>query len=298
MTTQNTPLGIWLMIATVFTFAVQDGFARYLGFDYSVYMIIMVRYWFFLGFVLILAMMRKEGFRAAIRTRHPWLHLIRSVLLVAEICVIVLAFTRIGLINSHAVFAVCPLLIAGLAVPVLGEKVGWRRWLAIFIGMVGVLIILSPTGGVFSLDSFLPLISAFLFAIYSLLTRLATRDESAFVSFFWLGVLGAVVITVIGLPNWEAMPLFDWLMLGLYSGLALLGQYLLIRCYDVAEASAVQPFAYLQIFFIAVIGIVIYDEELRSNVVIGGAIVIAAGIFTLLRNRATEQGKVRQVAPR
>lgn len=290
MTVQNTRLGIWLMIASVFTFAVQDGFARYLGFDYSVYMIIMVRYWFFMAVVLILAMTRKGGFRAAIRTRHPWLHLVRAVFLAVEICIIVLAFTRIGLINSHAVFQVCPLLIAGLAVPILGEKVGWRRWLAIGVGMVGVLIILSPSAGVFSFDSFLPLISALLFAIYSLLTRLTTRDEDAFVSFFWLGIMGGVVMTLVGLPNWTPMPFFDWMMLGVYSVLALLGQYLLIRCYDVAEASAVQPFAYLQIFFIAVIGILVYDEDLRSNVVIGGAIVIMAGIFTLLRARASAQG--------
>ncbi len=298
MTQQNTRLGIFLMIATVFVFSLQDAFARYLGFGYSVLMIIMVRYWFFLGFVMVQASLKREGFRAAIRTRHPWLHLARSVVLITEICLMVLAFSRIGLINSHAIFAVSPLLIAALAVPVLGEKVGWRRWLAIFAGMVGVWIILSPTSGVFTTDALLPLISALLFAIYSLLTRLATRDESAFVSFFWSGVMGAVMMTIVGLPFWEWMPPFDWLMLGIYSGLALFAHYLLIRCYDVAEASAVQPFAYFQIFFIAVIGIAVYDEELRSNVVIGGAIVIAAGLFTVIRSRAKAQGKALRVAQR
>ncbi|MBL4915927.1 DMT family transporter [Szabonella alba] len=298
MTQQNTRLGIFLMIATVFVFSLQDAFARYLGFGYSVLMIIMVRYWFFLGFVMVQAALKREGFRAAIRTRHPWLHLARSVVLITEICLMVLAFSRIGLINSHAIFAVCPLLIAALAVPVLGEKVGWRRWLAIFAGMVGVWIILSPTSGVFTTDALLPLISALLFAVYSLLTRLATRDESAFVSFFWSGVMGAVMMTMVGLPFWEWMPPFDWLMLGIYSALALFAHYLLIRCYDVAEASAVQPFAYFQIFFIAVIGIAVYDEELRSNVVIGGGIVIAAGLFTVIRSRAKAQGKAQRVAQR
>lgn len=298
MTQQNTRLGIFLMIATVFVFSTQDAFARYLGFGYSVLMIIMVRYWFFLGFVLVQASLKREGFRAAVRTKHPWLHLIRSAVLTTEICLMVLAFTRIGLINSHAIFAVCPLLIAALAVPVLGEKVGWRRWLAIFAGMVGVWIILSPTSGVFTLDALLPLVSALLFAVYSLLTRLATRDESAFVSFFWSGVMGAGMMTVVGLPYLQWMPAFDVMMLGVYSGLALFAHYLLIRCYDVAEASAVQPFAYFQIFFIAVIGIVLFDEELKSNVVIGGAIVIVAGLFTLLRARAKGQGQAQRVAQR
>lgn len=298
MTQQNTRLGIFLMIATVFVFSTQDAFARYLGFGYSVLMIIMVRYWFFLGFVLVQASLKREGFRAAVRTKRPWLHLIRSAVLTTEICLMVLAFTRIGLINSHAIFAVCPLLIAALAVPVLGEKVGWRRWLAIFAGMVGVWIILSPTSGVFTLDALLPLVSALLFAVYSLLTRLATRDESAFVSFFWSGVMGAGMMTVVGLPYLQWMPAFDVMMLGVYSGLALFAHYLLIRCYDVAEASAVQPFAYFQIFFIAVIGIVLFDEELKSNVVIGGAIVIVAGLFTLLRARAKGQGQAQRVAQR
>ncbi|MDN5786617.1 DMT family transporter, partial [Pseudorhodobacter sp.] len=193
MTAQNTRLGILLMMATVFVFAVQDGFSRYLGGIYSVYMIVMIRYWVFAAFVIVQARMKGGSFREVVRTRHPWLQFFRSALLIAEICLMVLAYTRIGLINTHAIFAVCPLMIAGLAMPILGEKVGWRRWAAILIGMVGVAIILQPDGGVFSIDSLLPLISALMFAVYSLLTRLATRDEPAFISFFWSGIIGCVM---------------------------------------------------------------------------------------------------------
>jgi drug/metabolite transporter (DMT)-like permease len=297
MTVQNTKLGMLLMIATVFVFAVQDGFSRYLGGGYSVLMIVMVRYWVFAAFVTTQALM-KGGMRSAVRTRHPWLQIARSVLLISEICVMVFAYNRIGLINTHAIFAVCPLLVAGLAMPILGEKVGWRRWTAIVIGMVGVGIILQPDGGVFSLDSFLPLISAFMFALYSLLTRLATRDEPAFVSFFWSGIIGAMLMTIVGLPYLTMMPPFDLLMIAVYSFLALFGHYLLIRSYSIAEASALQPFAYLQIVFVTAIAMVVFDEALRPNVIIGGGIVILAGLFTVIRSRQKNQGKALRVSQR
>lgn len=286
--TQNPRLGIWLMIAAVTVFAAQDGFSRHLAETYNVFMVITIRYWFFAGFVIALAL-RQPGGLGAMRTRHPVLHLARASLLIAEVCVIVWGYTLIGLINSHAIFAVCPLLIAALAVPVLGEKVGIRRWIAIGTGMVGVLVILQPGSGVFSAASLLPFAAATMFALYSLLTRLTTRDEPAFLSLFWSGLIGAVLVSLLGIPAWEAMTGTDWGLMIIYALLALLGNWLLIRCYEVAEASAVQPFAYLQIVLVSGIGIAVYGEELRANVILGAAIVVGAGIFTLLRARQLER---------
>jgi drug/metabolite transporter (DMT)-like permease len=288
VTQQNSRLGIWLMIASVSVFAAQDGFSRHLAETYNVFMVIMIRYWFFAAFVVALALRQPGGLRAT-RTRHPWLHLARASLLIAEVCVIVWGYTLIGLINSHAIFAVCPLLVAALAVPLLGEKVGIRRWIAIGTGLVGVLVILQPGSGVFSLASLLPFAAATMFALYSLLTRVTTRDEPAFLSLFWSGVIGAGLVTILGIPAWEPMTPTDWGLMIVYALLALLGNWLLIKCYEVAEASAVQPFAYLQIVLVSLIGIVVYREELRVNVMIGAAIVVGAGIFTLLRARKVAQ---------
>ena len=290
MTDKDATRGIRLMIAAVTVFAMQDGFSRHLAETYNTYMVIMIRYWFFTGFVVMLALRQPQGFRAAVRTRHPWLHLLRASLLITEVCAIVQGYTLIGLINSHAIFAVCPLLVAGLAVPLLGERIPWQRWVAIAAGLAGVLIILQPGSGVFSLASLLPFAAALMFAVYSLLTRLATRDEPAFVALFWAGIVGVVLVTAIGLPNWEPMTAADWLWMTIYALLALLGNWLLIRCYEVAEASSVQPFAYLQIVLISMIGIIIYGEVLRTPVLIGGAIVVAAGLFALLHTR--RQAKV------
>lgn len=298
MTAQNTRQGILLMIAAVFVFSMQDGFSRYLGSGYSVLMIVMIRYWVFAGFVTAQALSKGGRLRDTVRTRHPWLHLARSVLLIAEICVMVLAYTRIGLINSHAIFAVCPLLVAGLAMPILGEKVGWRRGLAILLGLAGVAIILQPDDGVFTLEALLPLAGALMFAIYSLLTRLTTLDEPAFISFFWSGIIGAVLMTIIGMPYLSPMPPLDLAMLVFYSGLALFGHYLLIRAYSVAEASALQPFVYLQILFVSVMAVIVFDEELRLNVILGGAIVVCAGLFTVIRSRQKNQGSAQRAAQR
>jgi drug/metabolite transporter (DMT)-like permease len=294
MTDKDATKGIWLMIAAVSVFAAQDGFSRHLAETYNTFMVIMIRYWLFAGFVVLLAWRQPQGFRAAVRTRHPWLHLLRASLLITEVCAIVQGYTLIGLINSHAIFAVCPLLVAGLAVPLLGEQIPWQRWAAIGAGLAGVLIILQPGSGVFSLASLLPFAAALLFAIYSLLTRLTTRDESGFVALFWSGIIGAVLISVIGLPNWQPMTGDDWLWMTVYALLALLGNWLLIRCYEVAEASSVQPFAYLQIVLVTLIGIVVYDEVLRTPVIIGGAIVVGAGLFALLQTRRQAKGILPQ----
>lgn len=285
MTTQNAQRGIWLMIAAVTVFALQDGFSRHLASSYNVFMVIMIRYWFFAAFVIALAMRQPGGLRATLRTKHPILHTLRACLLIAEVCVIVLGYTKIGLINSHAIFAVCPLLIAGLSVPLLGEKVAWPTWAAIAAGLTGVLIILQPGSGVFTLAALLPFTAATMFALYSLLTRLTTRDEPAFLSLFWSGVIGAVILSFLGLPAWQPMTNLDWLYMIVYALLALLGNWLLIRCYDVSEASAVQPFAYLQIVLVSIVGIVVYDEILRPSVALGTAVVVSAGLFILLHGK-------------
>lgn len=144
MQSNDAKRGISLMIATTFVFAIQDGISQHLASEYNVIMIVMIRYWFFAAFVIALSASKPGGVRATARTTQPVLQIFRGLLLVAEICVMIFAFTLLGLIESHAVFAMYPLLIAALSGPVLGEKVGWRRWMAIGFGFVGVLIILRP----------------------------------------------------------------------------------------------------------------------------------------------------------
>lgn len=285
MTEQNTRLGIWLMVATTFVFSLQDGLSRHLAQEYNVLMVVMIRYWFFAAFVVTIAARQAGGIRAAAATHQPLLQIFRGVLLAGEVCVMIVAFTKLGLVESHAVFTSYPLLVAALSGPVLGEKVGWRRWTAIAIGFAGVLIILRPGFGVFSPLAVIPLIAAFMFALYGLLTRYAARRDSSAVSFFWTGTTGAVAMTATGIWFWEPMTAADWVWMVALCCSGALGHWLLIKCYEVAEASAVQPFAYLQLVFVSVLGLTLFNETVQPNVAIGACVVVGAGLFTLWRQR-------------
>jgi drug/metabolite transporter (DMT)-like permease len=282
---QNLRLGIALMSLTSLIFSLQDGISRHLAGAYNPYLVVMFRFWFLALFALGMAASGQGGLRAAIRTRMPALQVLRGICLAAEISVMMFAFVALGLVESHAVFACYPLLIAALSGPILGEKVGWRRWTAIAVGALGVMIVLQPGGGVFSVLSVIPFVSALLFAFYGLLTRYVARSDTASASFLWTGIVGAVVMTPFGLAHWQAMTPADaaWMLTLCCTSAA--AHWTMIRAFEVAEASAIQPFAYLQLVFISILGIGVFHEVLRPNVAIGAAIIVAAGVFTLWRER-------------
>ncbi|MEM5541554.1 DMT family transporter [Sulfitobacter sp. AS92] len=281
----NIPLGIMLMVATTMVFAVQDGLSRHLAENYNVLMVVMIRYWFFAAFVIALALRKAGGIRKAAATTQPAVQILRGVLLSAQICTMVLGFTILGLVESHAVFTCYPLLVAALSGPILGEKVGWRRWAAIGVGFIGVLVILQPGLRVVDPAAAIPLAGAAMFAVYGLLTRYVARRDNTATSFFWTGVTGAVVMTAVGVWFWEPMTPGNWLLMGTLCITGVTGHWLLIRCYEVAEASAVQPFAYAQLIFTVIIGLSVFSEVLRPSVVLGAGMIVAAGLFTLWRER-------------
>lgn len=297
MSVQNPRLGILLMVAATLVFSAQDGISRHLAGSYNVWMVVMIRYWFFAGFVVVLAARAPGGLRTAAATGHPALQVARGVLLVLQICTMVSAFVLLGLIEAHAVFASCPLMVAALSGPVLGERVGWRRWTAIAAGFVGILVILQPGLRAVSPVALVPLLGALLFALYVLLTRYVSRNDSAATSFFWTGTAGAVAMTAIGAWFWEPMTAPDWAWMVTLCGTGTLGHWLLIRAYAVAEASAIQPLAYLQLVFSAMIGISLFDETLTWNIAAGALIVVSAGLFTIWRERVRARSQGRSAAP-
>ncbi len=294
MTQQNTRLGIALMVATTFVFAVQDGISRHLAGEYNVLMVVMIRYWFFAAFVISVAARKAGGLRAAAATEQPLMQGFRALLLVTEICVMIFGFTLLGLVESHAVFACYPLLIAALSGPFLGESVGWRRWAAIAVGFVGVIIILEPGYGVFQPQAVVPLMAALMFALYGLLTRFVARKDDAATSFFWTGTVGAVAMTAVGAWFWEPMSAPDWGWMAALCVTGALGHFTLIKCYEVAEASSVQPFAYLQLVFASALGLLVFGETIRLNVALGAALIVGAGLFTLWRQRQRQAREARR----
>lgn len=288
MTQNNIKAGIILMIFATFVFAAQDGISRYLAENYNVFMIVMVRYWFFLMFVMAVSRIRTGSVITTAKTKQPVLQFFRGVLLACEILVTVLAFTYLGLIEAHAIFAIYPLIVAALSGPVLGETVGWRRWAAIGVGFIGMLVILQPGLKVFSPYAFIAVAGAVLFALYNLLTRLAAAKDTAATSFFWTGIGGFVIMSAVGPFFWEPMTQKDWYWMGVLCVTGATGHYLLIKAYEKAEASSVQPFAYLQLVFATLIGVIIFGESLAFTTAIGAGIIVVAGIFTLWREQQSK----------
>jgi drug/metabolite transporter (DMT)-like permease len=181
--------------------------------------------------------------------------------------------------------------------PLLGERVGWRRWTAISIGLCGVLIILNPAGSTFDMGVLLPLVSALMFAVYVIATRLVSREDTASTSFFYTGVGGAVAISLIGPFFWTNLTPGDWLWMGLLCITGMSSHYFLIRAYDLLDAAAVQPLTYLQVVLGAIIGVSIFGETLNLNMVLGSAIVVGAGIFTIWRESIVARRRALENPP-
>jgi len=272
-------------LVAVTTFSVMDGVSKYLATEYNAPMVIMIRYWAFAAFVIVLAMRRPEGLRGAFRTRRPALQWLRGALLGVITTTGVMLFANFGLAESHAIFASAPLIVAALSMPLLGERVGWRRWAAIGFGFVGVLIMVQPDAGVVNMWAFLALAMAVVFSFYAILTRMVSRDDSAFTSFFYTAIGGVAVASVMGPFFWVQISAADWLWMAALCVLSTLGHYLLIRAFDAAPAVVVQPFTYIQTVLASAIGVVVFAEALRITTVLGATIVIGAGVFAAWREQ-------------
>jgi drug/metabolite transporter (DMT)-like permease len=275
--------GYLYALAAFSIFAVQDGISKYLGSAYPPIFVAMIRYWAFALFVILLAVRSRSGLKATATTAIPWIQISRGVVLAVQIVFSINSFAIVGLAHSHSIFASTPLIVAALSIPILGEKVGWRRWSAILAGFVGVLIILKPDSNGFDPMLFITFTGALLLALYSVLTRLASRHDPSMTSFFYTGVAGAAALTLAGPFYWTSMAPGDWgWMLALcITGMS--GHYLLIRAFELADAASVQPFSYYQLVLVSIIGVTLFGEILTFNMILGAAIVIAAGLFTIWR---------------
>jgi len=280
----NPALGIRFVLMAMVAFAVQDGTSKYLAGHYPPQFFIMVRYWLFAVFVVLLVARRPGGLRAVFQTKMPRLQVFRGVLLAAQIVLVVISFDRLGLAETHAIFSVHPLLATMLAIPLLGERIGWRRAGAITVGFIGVVMILRPGLDMFRPDALIALAIAAMMAVYTITTRMVSRaDGSAMPAFFWLGVAGAGALTLVGPFYWTPMRLPDigWLLV--HSTVAMFGHYCLIRALEATEAVRIQPFSYLQMVFAIPIGAFIFGEPVDRWMIIGMTITVGAGLYAIWR---------------
>ena len=279
----NVSLGISLMVVTTFMFSTMDGVSKYLAETNNVFTLVTFRYWFIALIMIISCIFIKNSFATIIKTKQPYVQFSRGLILSLNNCLVVYTFTLLGLVETHAIIACYPLIVAGLSVPFLGEKFGWRRWTAILTGFIGVLIILRPASSVISEGSIFAIIGAIMFAVYLILTRYVSRLDTAVTIFFWTGIGGTVTMTVISFFIWEPIPQKDLLWLLTMCILSSSSHFLMVKTLQVAEASVIQPFSYLQLVFGSIIGVTIFSESIDLMIIVGVTIVIGSGLFTTWR---------------
>ena len=280
-------LGIILIVFATLCFGVMDGVSRYLAEEYNVLIINMYRSWVLVLFVLIYSL-KKGGIRKVSSSKKPFVQIIRGIILISCVCIGVYSFTVLGLITSHTIIAIYPLLVLPLSYYFLSEKIGWKRWSAVFTGFLGIIIVLNPISLNFDYNMIWPLLLAFLLAIYSILTRKISAYDNSETSFFWVAIVGGVIMTMVGPFFFKLLILKDIPWFLLLCILSTCGHFLFIKALETAQASILQPFIYLQLLFASIIGIWVFDDLLTINIILGGILIIGSGIFALIRTHKVE----------
>ena len=262
----------------------MDGVSRYLAETYNVFVINMIRSWVLAILVISISLRKKNGLKKVITTKQPYIQFIRGILLILAILIGVYSFTTLGLVQTHSILSSFPLIVVAFSGPILKEKIGMQRWMAVLFGFIGVLIILKPADFIISFDALLPVAGAFVLGFYTILTRKVSETDTSETSFFWVAMVGCAVMSIIGPFFWEPIFFKDWTLMALLCILSTAGHFLLIKAYENAEASVLQPFTYFQLFFASIIGIYIFNDKVTLSIFLGGSIVVASGIFAAWRN--------------
>lgn len=279
--TQDARRGILLMISGVILFGAMDTLVKLLAEDYNVIQIVWARFLF--HFLIFLAIFSRSGLRRIAAARRPGLQVARSFLLMSATVFFFFALSHLPLADATSIGFVSPLLVTALAIPILGEKVGARRWSAIAVGFIGMLVIIRPGMGVMHWAAVLPLGMAICFSCYQILTRIAARSEDARTSQMWSPAMGALVMSAIVPITWTTPDALGWAMMmvvGLAGGF---GHYLLIKAYEIAPASTLSPFVYTQLIWMVIFGYLLFDDFPDAFTIAGSCIVIGSGLYILHR---------------
>jgi drug/metabolite transporter (DMT)-like permease len=286
----NTPkldrpqLGIALIIFAMLVFALQDGITKHLATTYSAPQILWIRFSFFVVFALVYSM-RTKPLRSCLTSNVPVLQIIRSLLIVAEIGFFILAVRHLPLAETHALFATFPLMATAIAALFLKEPVGIRRWSAIIVGLMGVIIILRPGAAVIAPAALIALLCAFMFAGYQVITRLVSKFDDSETSVTYMAVVGLIAMTALGPFFWKPPDAEGWKWLLLLALTAALGHFLLIKALEFAPASLLQPFNFTLLVFASTVGYFAFGDVPDMWTVLGAIVIVGSGIYTVHRER-------------
>lgn len=274
------------MMTGLALFTVGEVIVKTLTKNYDITQIVWARYVFH-ALVTFAIFSRVNVFRQA-QTTRPGLHITRSALMLVATTLFFTSLRYLPLADAVAINFVAPLLVTALSIPILKEKVGIRRWAAIFVGFGGVLIIIRPGMGVMHWAAILPLMTAVCYAFYQILTRIAARTDDTQTSLFWTSAFG-VIVTSIAVPFfWTAPSPLEWAMMIALGAVYGLGHYLLIRGLEIAPASKLSPFLYTQIIWATLLGFAFFDHFPDMPTLIGVAIVIGSGLYIWQRETRHE----------
>lgn len=270
-----------LMAAAIFFFSVQDAAMKWLSRDYSLAQIIFFSRILAVPLAVVLAY-RSGGF-AQLRAKRPLLQVARASLTICDMLCFTAAVWLMPLADAITIGFAAPLFMTMLSVPLLKERVGPRRWTAVLLGFIGVIIVLQPSGAGFGLPSFYALGSALAFALLIILTRALTATETVPCLMFWNSGLVASAMFVLMLPEWRTPSGLDiWVFL-LSAGIGALAQMLITEAFRLGEVSLLAPIQYTSLLWASCLGYLIFDNVPTTTLLIGAAVIAASTLYIVQR---------------
>lgn len=279
----NEPLrGIWLNLIAGIVFCAADTLAKSLANELSIVQITWTRYVVFAVMAFLLTT-RVGG--SSFFVRSPWLQLARGMCLVCSSLLFVLGIRDVGLAEATTIGFIGPIMVTFLAIPLLGERVDARRWIALAGGMAGVLVVLRPGTGTFQPEALYRVASALFWSVGVILTRRMVATERAETTMFWSAVSGLIVLTAI-IPFHFVPPTALQLVSSIGQGLlSSLGQWLVIISLRYTPVSTLAPYSYMQLFYMTIAGFLVFDVLPDGWTLLGAAIIVVSGLYTGWRER-------------
>ena len=277
------------MLVAVGAFAFMDSLLKFLTGHYPTMQVSAMRGFASLPFVLVPLLFKRSW--AELKPVRWKLHLMRGLLSVFLLATFVYAIRALSLADAYSIFLCAPLLVTAMSVPILGEKVGWHRWLAISVGMCGVLVMLRPsTSSLVTVGALAAFVSAIAYAISVVSVRVLSKTDSNTSVVFWSMLIMTVVSTLLGLSEWQAIRVEHYGVIVATGALGALAVHLLTVAYRSAPASMIAPFEYSALLWGVAIDWLAWDTLPGTRVYIGGSIVVMSGLYVIWReNRLSAQ---------
>lgn len=274
-------IGIGYMVAGNALVTLNDAITKWLTASYPVGQILFLRGVFF--FVPILYFVWRAGGMRMLRVHSVAGQIFRAVLFIVASTLFVCSVGLMALPTVIALTFTAPLFVTALAPTLLGEIVGWRRWAAVIVGFVGVLVIMRPLDASWSWVVLLPVIGAFCGALRDMLTRRITARESS-VSILFYGALAVVLVSLCTLPfGWRSVSTTDLLLFAVQGFVMGIAHYLMIESFRMAEAALVAPFKYTAFIWATIYGAAIWGDYPDRWTVLGALVILASGLYILHR---------------